>query len=308
MLWVKNGAEKERVTQNLCRLVDDVADSTSIQATNLLFLLFIYSSCFILTCWLFFPLSRLFPVFVMHRAVNMGSGISRFIRPTSLTRHYHTRTPVMPATTLTRVTSASLHKLSSRPFTSSASSQSSDSFLEGNGASYIEEMYEAWLKDPNSVHLSWQVYFKNMKHGMSPSQAYTPPPTLVPSGSARLPKLPNEVVANASDTDILDHMKIQLMVRAYQVRGHHIAHLDPLGILQADLQEGSPPELSYQFYGFNDKDLDRTFSLGPGILPGYEIMDKKMTLREIIQHLKKIYCKCVLNLSHLDCLTHVISI
>ena len=229
----------------------------------------------------------------MYRAVNMGSGLSRFIRPTSLAKNYHTRS-LVPATTVTRVTSAFIHRLPSRSFTSAASSQSNnDNFIEGNGASYIEAMYEAWLKDPNSVHLSWQVYFKNMKHGVSPGQAYSPPPTLVPSGSARLPKLPNEVVANASDTDILDHMKIQLMVRAYQVRGHHIAHLDPLGILQADLQEGSPPELSYQFYGFTDKDLDRTFSLGPGILPGYESMDKKMTLREIIQHLKKIYCKCV---------------
>ncbi|KAI9495794.1 oxoglutarate dehydrogenase, E1 component [Zychaea mexicana] len=157
--------------------------------------------------------------------------------------------------------------------------ETADSFLHGNAANYIEEMYEAWLHDPSSVHISWQVYFKNMKNGVQPGQAYMAPPTLVPSGSARLPSLPSDVVAGASDLEVLDHMKIQLMVRAYQVRGHHIANLDPLGILNADLQDSSPPELSPKFYGFTEKDLDRTFTLGPGILPAYGTDSKKMTLR-----------------------------
>ncbi|KAG2217424.1 hypothetical protein INT45_013755 [Circinella minor] len=156
-----------------------------------------------------------------------------------------------------------------KAYNKGAAPETNDSFLYGNSGNYIEEMYEAWLKDPSSVHLSWQVYFKNMKNGVKPGQAYTPPPTLVPSDSARLPGLPSEMVASASDTEVLDHMKIQLMVRAYQVRGHHIANLDPLGILHADLQDSSPPELSPKFYGFTDKDLDRTFTLGPGILPAY---------------------------------------
>ena len=46
---------------------------------------------------------------------------------------------------------------------------------------------------------------------------------------------------------------MQLLVRAYQVRGHHVAEqpeLDPLGILDADLADVKPPELELSRYGF----------------------------------------------------------
>lgn len=175
-----------------------------------------------------------------------------------------------------------------------ATNDANDGFLHGNAAIYIEEMYEAWLKDPSSVHLSWQVYFKNMANGVAPGKAYSPPPTLVPSASARLPSLPDAVVpnaANGSSSEIIDHMKIQLLVRAYQVRGHHLANLDPLGIQHADILNSSPPELSHSYYGFTEKDLDRTFSLGPGILPAFMDKGKSLTLREIMDNLKKTYCK-----------------
>jgi 2-oxoglutarate dehydrogenase E1 component len=171
-----------------------------------------------------------------------------------------------------------------------AAPESNDSFLQGNAGNYIEEMYEAWLREPSSVHLSWQVYFKNMANGVAPSQAYSPPPTIVPSASARLPVLPGAGFSGAS-SDVIDHMKIQLLTRAYQVRGHHLANLDPLGIQHADLQSTSPPELEYSYYGFREQDLDRQFTIGPGILPAFTGNSNTLTLREIIDHLKKIYCK-----------------
>ncbi|KAK9471106.1 uncharacterized protein V1510DRAFT_421291 [Dipodascopsis tothii] len=37
-----------------------------------------------------------------------------------------------------------------------------DAFLQGNAANYIDEMYDAWRKDPTSVHISWQV---GQRHG-----------------------------------------------------------------------------------------------------------------------------------------------
>ncbi|KAG0249211.1 2-oxoglutarate dehydrogenase E1 component, partial [Mortierella polycephala] len=57
-----------------------------------------------------------------------------------------------------------------------------DAFLQGNSASYVEEMYSAWLKDPTSVHLSWQIYFRNQSSGMSSSQSFQAAPTIPPSG------------------------------------------------------------------------------------------------------------------------------
>src|SRR5438128_2158369 len=43
-----------------------------------------------------------------------------------------------------------------------------DNFLSGNTANYIDEMYLQWKQDPKSVHISWQVYFKNMESGDMP--------------------------------------------------------------------------------------------------------------------------------------------
>ncbi|KAI9348329.1 oxoglutarate dehydrogenase, E1 component [Pilaira anomala] len=209
------------------------------------------------------------------------SRVSSALRPAVKSAHSIARQSVI------RSTVAPFHTTRTR----FAAPEANDGFLHGNSANYIEEMYEAWLKEPSSVHLSWQVYFKNMANGASPSQAYTPPPTLVPSASARLPVLPGDGFSGAvGSSDVIDHMKIQLLSRAYQVRGHHIANLDPLGIQHADLNSSTPPELAYTYYGFKESDLDRTFTIGPGILPAFTKTGATLTLREIIDHLKKIYC------------------
>jgi 2-oxoglutarate dehydrogenase E1 component len=211
------------------------------------------------------------------------SKVSSTLRPSVL--------PKLKQTAI-RTSVASFHTTRSR----FAAPESNDGFLHGNSANYIEEMYEAWLRDPSSVHLSWQVYFKNMANGVSPGQAYTPPPTLVPSASARLPVLPGDGISgSAGSPEVIDHMKIQLLVRAYQVRGHHVANLDPLGIQHADLDATTPPELEYSYYGFRDADLDRTFTIGPGILPAFSRSGATLTLREIIDHLKKIYCEYIIS-------------
>ena len=167
-----------------------------------------------------------------------------------------------------------------------------DSFLQGNTANYIDEMYLAWRKDPSSVHVSWQTYFKNMEEGKMPiSQAFQPPPNLVPSPTGGVPQ--DMGLASAAGTDIMNHLKVQLLVRAYQARGHHKAKIDPLGIRGEVEAFGyhKPKELELEHYGFTEKDLDKEFTLGPGILPRFETETrKKMTLREIIAACEKIYC------------------
>ncbi|UKZ81085.1 2-oxoglutarate dehydrogenase E1 component [Trichoderma virens FT-333] len=132
----------------------------------------------------------------------------------------------------------------------------SDSFLSGSTANYVDEMYMQWKQDPKSVHVSWQVYFKNMESGDMPiSQAFQPP-NLVPA------------------------------------RGHHKADIDPLGIRNTAAGFGNikPKELTLEHYGFTEKDLDTEYTLGPGILPRFKREGRdKMTLREIIAACEKIY-------------------
>ncbi len=87
-------------------------------------------------------------------------------------------------------------------------------------------------------------------------------------------------------------MKVQLLVRAFQVRGHHIAKLDPLGFTHADLSSETPPELTIEHYGWSEKDLSKEFDLGPGILPRFKQAGiEKLKLSEIIDACKNIYCK-----------------
>ncbi|KUL91281.1 hypothetical protein ZTR_01781 [Talaromyces verruculosus] len=164
-----------------------------------------------------------------------------------------------------------------------------DSFLQGNTANYIDEMYLAWRNDPSSVHISWQTYFKNMENGDMPiSQAFQPPPTIVPTPVGGVPQH-----MHAAGQDLTNHLKVQLLVRAYQARGHHKSKTDPLGIRGEAEAFGynKPKELELDHYGFTERDLDQEFTLGPGILPRFETESrKKMTLREIIAACEKIYC------------------
>ncbi|TPX48287.1 oxoglutarate dehydrogenase (succinyl-transferring) [Synchytrium endobioticum] len=199
-------------------------------------------------------------------------------------------------------------------------SQAED-FLSGSAANYIAEMYSAWLHDPKSVHISWQVYFRNIL-AAEPGSPFIPPPTITGSASTSTTSatlshfsLPaklkgaattplqlslDEVIGDAilepenfpkvPASEVMDHMKVQLMVRAYQVRGHQLANLDPLGISHTDASEA--PELDYRFYGFTEADLKRPFFLGLGILPWFLQNENKknLTLQEIIDRLQRTYC------------------
>ena len=51
-----------------------------------------------------------------------------------------------------------------------------ESFANGTNSIYFDQMYEAWRRDPNSVHTSWRNYFNNVEGGAA--DPYTAPPTL----------------------------------------------------------------------------------------------------------------------------------
>ncbi|KAF2423081.1 2-oxoglutarate dehydrogenase-like protein E1 component [Tothia fuscella] len=169
-----------------------------------------------------------------------------------------------------------------------------DMFLQGNTANYIDEMYMQWKQDPSSVHISWQIYFRNMEDGEMPiTQAFQPPPTIMPGIQARQNYTPGMGMETGSGSDTMNHLKVQLLVRAYQARGHHKAKVDPLNI-KSDVMHteyNRPRELELSHYNFSEKDLDQEFELGPGILPRFKSKNReKMTLREIIAACEQLYC------------------
>lgn len=164
-----------------------------------------------------------------------------------------------------------------------------DSFLQLNSSNYVEEMYEAWRQDPSSVHVSWNAYFKNLDGGVAPAAAFSAPPTLVPvpTGGAGVGFNPG---SQPHSEDVVTHLKVQLLVRAYQVRGHQKAQIDPLG-LSFGTQGNVPVELTLEHYGFTEADMNKQITLGPGILPRFaEDGKKSMTLKEIIDACENLYC------------------
>ena len=129
---------------------------------------------------------------------------------------------------------------------------------------------------------------------MPVSQAFQPPPTLIPTPTGGVPsEMPGAGVSLGSASELTDHLKVQLLVRAYQARGHHKAKVDPLNIRGGVEEFGyhEPKELELDHYGFTEADLDKEFTLGPGILPRFATPTRSsMTLREIIAACEKIYC------------------
>uniref|UniRef100_A0AAF5PIJ3 2-oxoglutarate dehydrogenase, mitochondrial n=3 Tax=Wuchereria bancrofti TaxID=6293 RepID=A0AAF5PIJ3_WUCBA len=172
-----------------------------------------------------------------------------------------------------------------------ATSVKEEPFMNGTSTVYIEQMYEAWRQSPTSVHSSWNAYFQNVERSLPPGQAYSAPPKGLASysvSSAVAPAPEFENALNVSGQTIDEHLKVQLLIRSYQTRGHNIADLDPLGINNVGLTDITPAELDPAFYGLADTDMDKEFLLPMSTFIGGD--KKSLKLRDIISRLKTIYC------------------
>lgn len=74
------------------------------------------------------------------------------------------------------------------------------------------------------------------------------------------------------------------MINAYRVRGHQMANIDPLGLMQRE----DVPDLDLRFHELSEADYDTTFQLG-SLFFGPE----EAPLKDIVADLKKTYCSTV---------------
>ena len=110
------------------------------------------------------------------------------------------------------------------------------SFLYGGNSSFIEELYARYLTDPAGVDPSWRAYFdelepENRALFERARAALKPQPArlrLVQPAAA--PAAAGDLDENATKALIRDHLRVIMLIRAYRVRGHLIAKLDPLGL------------------------------------------------------------------------------
>jgi len=169
-------------------------------------------------------------------------------------------------------------------------------FEYGANAVYIAEMYEKFLQDANSVDANWKAYFNNFKDsatgltkdfnggawGKPRSKVIgvaeaVDPKAAAAKGATPAPKPSNNNISQ----EALDSIHAQMLIRAYRVRGHMIADLDPLGLSHRE----SHPELDVTRYGFTDADYDKEIVVGGWL--GYD----KLTLGQILNILKQSYCQ-----------------
>jgi 2-oxoglutarate dehydrogenase E1 component len=176
------------------------------------------------------------------------------------------------------------------------------SFLYGSNAGFIAELHARYLQDPASVDASWADFFRSLGDEANAVRVELEGPSWAPHraltdgadgiekaangaaaemaavapGNGALPAISAEEVRNAT----LDSLRAIMLIRAYRVRGHLLARLDPLGLNKREYH----PELDYRTYGFTDTDLDRPIFINNVL--GLEIA----TLRQIMERVRATYC------------------
>ena len=156
------------------------------------------------------------------------------------------------------------------------------SFLSGANAGFIADLYARFVDDPALVDESWRRFFTDIgEEGRAVLADWRPPQWPAPAPPTRGN---GAAVAAVDDAAVRDAASASIralqLIRAYRVRGHLEADLDPLGLQK----RGPYPELDYHTYGFIEADLDREIFLN-------NIFDRdRATLRQIIQNLRQTYC------------------
>ncbi|MGH6966549.1 MAG: 2-oxoglutarate dehydrogenase E1 component [Phenylobacterium sp.] len=183
------------------------------------------------------------------------------------------------------------------------------SFLYGGNAAFVEDLYAKWSADPNSVEPSWRAFFATLQDSAGdvqraaadPAWIHKAAPAVRPEWLSAIdgmwPAVEAKVGAKIAEraaaapgpspsTDAvraatLDSLRAIMMIRAYRMRGHLKANLDPLGIATTP---GDASELDPATYGFSEADFDRPIFLD--FVLGLETS----TIREILDILRRTYC------------------
>jgi 2-oxoglutarate dehydrogenase E1 component len=185
------------------------------------------------------------------------------------------------------------------------------SFLYGGNAAYIEDLQAKYENDPAAVDVEWQEFFNGLKDDKSdvvkgargpswqkPNWPVRPDGDLVAALDGQWAetekKIGEKILAKAqakgveiSATEVQqstrDSIHALMLIRAYRIRGHFHAKLDPLELAPEKNEE----ELDPRSYGFQEADLDRKIFLD--MVLGLEFA----SMREIVTILRRTYCQTI---------------
>jgi 2-oxoglutarate dehydrogenase E1 component len=182
------------------------------------------------------------------------------------------------------------------------------SFLYGGNAAYIEQLQARYQRDPASVDAAWREFFEGLKDDPGSVIAEAKGPawrradwpvaangelvsaldgnwqalekTLGEKITRGITARGAEISAEAVQRSTRDSVHAIMMIRAYRMRGHFHANLDPLGLAQIP-DEG---DLDPASYGFTEADYDRKIFIDHVL--GLEFA----TVREMLEILRRTYC------------------
>ena len=165
------------------------------------------------------------------------------------------------------------------------------SFLAGNNSAFIEEFYADYLNNPQNLPPGWKDFFDGLKDKEEIISKTIEGPSWGPKKNIKK-KVSNKELTESKNLNkqekinpsILeeatkDSVRAIMLIRAFRIRGHLIANLDPLGLMERK----EHAELKLETYGFSDNDLNKKIFLD-GVL-GLQ----NATLSEILDLLKRTY-------------------
>ncbi len=184
------------------------------------------------------------------------------------------------------------------------------SFMQGHNAEYLAQLHAQFANDSNAVDTAWRKFFTTLgdsetdikKEAQGPSWARAdwpplpsddltaamdgmwPAPAEKDAVGRKIAKKAQssgiEVSDDAIKRAVLDSVRALMIIRAYRIRGHLAADLDPLDIRE----KTQHPELDPKTYGFTDTDMDRPIFIDNVL--GLQIA----SMRQIISIVKRTYC------------------
>ena len=185
-------------------------------------------------------------------------------------------------------------------------------YLHLSDAGFVDDLYQAWLKDPGSIDPVWAKYFQELRNGQV-DKALDGKLSVSSNGHVKSSELaPGEIVDIAdpetgarrlSDRAETEHShidktshaykqsRVNALIWAFRDVGYLYADLNPLkGYITPDLWymmfavEGNYETLTLEEFGLKESDLSSPF------LTGRFIPEETLTLREIIDRVRATYC------------------
>ena len=156
--------------------------------------------------------------------------------------------------------------------------------LFGGNAAAVESLYEQYLAQPDSVPQQWREYFAAMGD---------PETEIVHSEireqllhESKTGRKPGQVTRRSGSPVASSGEKqaaVSRLIQVYSLRGHQIADLDPLGLMERRM----PGVLKLDYLGLVESDMETEFFTGGLAGTG----NQRMKLRDILNLLKNIYCR-----------------